>query len=223
MDSFTLGIQEKLTGLANPGKAAEMSAYLKNQFSFLGIKMLERRLALKEYVKQHAIKDEHELEEVTRELWNLPEREYQYCAIELLAYYKKLWQESIINCMEYCITNRSWWDTVDFIATECLGPYFKMHPKHILRITKQWNQSTNMWLQRSSLLFQKNYKKDTDTKLLSEYILNLTSSKEFFIQKAIGWMLREYGKTDAAWVVNFVNKNELAPLSKREAIKHLLK
>jgi 3-methyladenine DNA glycosylase AlkD len=125
--------------------------------------------------------------------------------------------------MEYCITNRSWWDTVDFIATECLGPYFKMYPKHILRITKQWNQSTNMWLQRSSLLFQKNYKKDTDTKLLSEYILNLTSSKEFFIQKAIGWMLREYGKTDAAWVVNFVNKNELAPLSKREAIKHLLK
>jgi 3-methyladenine DNA glycosylase AlkD len=221
MDSFTLGIQEKLTGLANPGKAAEMSAYMKNQFSFLGIKMPERRLAFKEYVKQHAIKDENELEEVTRELWNLPEREYQYCAIELLAYYKKLWQESIINCMEYCITNKSWWEAVDFIAAECLGPYFKMYPNQISKITSQWNKSSNIWLQRSSLLFQKNYKKETDAELLSRYILNLRSSKEFFIQKAIGWMLREYAKTDAGWVVDFVNNNELAPLSKREAMKHL--
>jgi 3-methyladenine DNA glycosylase AlkD len=110
---------------------------------------------------------------------------------------------------------------VDFIATECLGPYFKMYPNQISKITSQWNKSSNIWLQRSSLLFQKNYKKETDAELLSRYILNLRSSKEFFIQKAIGWMLREYAKTDAGWVVDFVNNNELAPLSKREAMKHL--
>jgi 3-methyladenine DNA glycosylase AlkD len=77
-----------------------------------------------------------------------------------------------------------------------------------------------MWLQRSSLLFQKNYKKDTDTKLLKEYILQLAPSKEFFIQKAIGWILREYAKTNPQWVQAFTNENTLAPLSKREALKH---
>jgi 3-methyladenine DNA glycosylase AlkD len=78
-----------------------------------------------------------------------------------------------------------------------------------------------MWLQRCSLLFQKKYKKATDVKLLGKYILHLSGSKEFFIRKAIGWMLREYAKTDPAWVKKFVDTHELSPLSKKEALKHL--
>ena len=70
-------------------------------------------------------------------------------------------------------------------------------------------------------MFQKSYKKDTDTELLSKYILNCNKSKEFFIQKAIGWSLREYAKTNPSWVKEFVNNNTLAPLSKREALKHI--
>ncbi len=78
-----------------------------------------------------------------------------------------------------------------------------------------------MWLQRSSIMFQKAYKKDTDTALLSRYILNLKDSKEFFIQKAIGWALREYAKTNAGWVQKFVKQNQLPALSEREALKRI--
>ena len=77
-----------------------------------------------------------------------------------------------------------------------------------------------MWLQRSGLLFQKKYKQATDNKLLAKYIQHLSSSNEFFIRKAIGWILREYAKTNAEWVKNFVETNSLSPLSKREALKH---
>ncbi len=81
--------------------------------------------------------------------------------------------------------------------------------------------SGNMWLQRTALLFQLKYKKATDTKLLTDYILKLQGSKEFFINKAIGWILREYSKTESDWVIEFVKKHQLAPLSHKEALKWL--
>lgn len=218
---FTQGTIENLQPLANSANASSMKAYLKNQFEFLGIKMQERRKVFKEYLKANKIATIEDVETVVSEFWQLEEREYQYCAIELLAAFKKLWNREIITLFEYCITHKSWWDTVDFIAAECLGPYFKKFPDQIPSVTGRWNNSANMWLQRSSLLFQKAYKTETDVELLSKYILNLAASKEFFIQKAIGWMLREYAKTNPDWVKNFVSDNALAPLSKREAMKHL--
>jgi len=219
MQHFTLGLIEALTFIADKEKAVDMKAYMKNQFEFAGITMPVRRLALKDYIKNY--KDEYNIEEVTRELWDLPEREYQYCAIEILADNKKNWQQQIIALIEDCIITKSWWDTIDFIAPELLRPYFKKYPAAINSITKRWNESSNIWLQRSSLLFQKSYKKETDVNLLSAYIINLSTSKEFFVQKAIGWILREYAKTNPEWVEAFVMQNPLPPLSKREALKLL--
>lgn len=211
----------ELTRSANAENAVAMKAYMKNQFEFLGIPTPERRIIFKDHVKHSVIKSEHQLEVIIKELWMLPEREFQYCAMEILLYYKKLWQQQIIELIEYLLTNKSWWDTVDFLAYDCAGNYFKMFTGKIKTITGRWNRSENFWLQRTSLLFQKSYKEDTDTTLLSDYILHLASSKEFFIQKAIGWILREYAKTNPEWVKDFVSKNKLAPLSQREAMKHL--
>ncbi len=138
-----------------------------------------------------------------------------------MAFHKKLWQASIIHLFEFCIINKSWWDTVDFLASECTGRYFLLFPEQIIPKTGKWNLSNNIWLQRSSLLFQKAYKKATDTQLLSAYTLHLSASKEFFVQKAIGWILREYARTNPTWVIEFVNTHTLPALSKREAMKHL--
>jgi len=112
-------------------------------------------------------------------------------------------------------------ETVDVLNTEGCGPYFLKFPEEIAVITGRWNRSENIWLNRSSLLFQKTYKQHLDNKLLSEYILYLAGSSEFFIQKGIGWMLREYGKTNPNWVKEFTRKNKIAPLSNREALKNL--
>jgi 3-methyladenine DNA glycosylase AlkD len=214
-------LSQQLQTVANADKAAGAKAYMKNHFEFLGIGMPERRRICKAWIKETVLKDTTDLENLAKALWQMAEREYQYCAIELLAYHKKLWNENIISLFEYCITHKSWWDTVDFIATECLGPYFQMFPMHTASDTCRWNESDNMWLQRSSLLFQKNYKKNTDTALLSKYINHLSHSKEFFICKAIGWALREYAKTYPQWVAEFVRTHSRSPLSQREALKHI--
>ena len=221
MHSFIEPLASQLKSLADREKAFFMKAYMKDQFDFFGIQTRERRRVCKNYMKQNAVKDEKELTAIVKELWRLSEREFQYFGIELLSFHKRIWNRGIIQLFEYCITNKSWWDTVDFIAADCTGPYFKIFPEQVIPVTGRWNSSTTIWLQRSSLLFQKSYKKETDTNLLSAYILNLSSSKEFFVQKAIGWILREYAKTNADWVKKFVTENTLAPLSKREAMKHL--
>lgn len=157
---------------------------------------------------------------IIKEMWSL-ERELQYCAVELAVLYKNQWQEDFINTIEACIISKSWWDTVDHIASEWAGTYFKLFPGKIKNVTGKWNQSGNIWLQRTSIIFQKKYREKTDTGLLSKYIMNCAASNEFFIQKAIGWALREYARTDAGWVKQFVDATPLKPLSRREALKHI--
>lgn len=205
----------------NIENALGMKAYMLNQFEFYGIKTPLRDNIVKAFLKEHSVKHHNELEKVIKALWNLEKRELQYAAIDVFTAHQSIWTLNSIKLIQYCITHKSWWETVDGIASDWLGLYFRLFPELTVSTTKAWNQSTNIWLQRSSILFQKAAKKNTDTKLLSTYILNLSGSKEFFIQKAIGWALREYSKTNPDWVLKFVQSYELAPLSKREALKRI--
>ena len=220
MNNYLLPLEKQFKQHANKTKAEGAKAYLLNQFEFYGIAVAESRKLSKDFIKANVLSSISEVEKIVKEAWQLSQREWQYFAIELLAYYKKQWKLSTIKTIQYCIAHKSWWDTVDAIADAWAGEYFKLFPEQII-ITGLWNRSNNMWLQRSSLLFQKKYKQQTDTKLLAKYIQHLSSSNEFFIRKAIGWILREYAKTHSDWVKQFVDKNQLSSLSKKEALKHL--
>ncbi|MGE5107528.1 MAG: DNA alkylation repair protein [Sphingobacteriales bacterium] len=220
MHNYTKGLITLFKQQGSAEQAAGAKAYMRNQFEFFGLNAPVWRKLFREYSKQHLPPFE-EAELIIKELWNMPQRELQFAAIELLALYKKEWDKKVIALIEFIIKNKSWWDTVDHAASELTGPYFKLFPEQVNKITGKWNQSSNCWLQRSSIMFQKNYKKTTDTELLSGYILHLCHSKEFFVQKAIGWALREYSKTDAKWVKAFLKKHKLAPLSEREALKRI--
>ena len=117
------------------------------------------------------------------------------------------------------VTHKSWWDTVDFIAVKLMGAYFITYPDQKKVCISKWLKSNNIWLQRSALLFQLKYKSAIDTQLLSSSINYLLGSKEFFINKAIGWILREYSRTNPIWVMAFVDKTALSNLSKKEALR----
>ncbi|MFN8266178.1 MAG: DNA alkylation repair protein [Chitinophagaceae bacterium] len=213
-------IQTAYEAAADPVKAEGAKAYMLNQFDFFGLKAEVWRSLLKQKFKEQ-LPPYKEVEQIVKQCFRHPLREMQYTAVELLAKYEKEWNEEVIELIEYMITNKSWWDSVDHAISKLAAVYFKRFPKQIKPVSKKWNSGDNIWLQRSSILFQLKYKKETDTKLLSDYIIKLASSKEFFVQKAIGWALREYAKTDPSWVHQFVKENKLAPLSKREALKHI--
>ncbi len=129
--------------------------------------------------------------------------------------------KKFIRLIEFMVTHKSWWDTIDYIAAWHAGKYFQNYPKEILPVTERWMKSSNFWLQRSALLFQLKYKSNTNFDLLTNYILRLKGEKEFFIRKAIGWVLREYSKTDSEKIKGFVASNDISNLSKTEALKWL--
>ncbi|MFM2225157.1 MAG: hypothetical protein RJA07_1359 [Bacteroidota bacterium] len=220
ISSFVTDLTSIFKDVADEKLAESQKAYLKNRFEFFGMKMAERRIIFKEFLKEN-FPPQNKIEILAKELFAQPQREFHYCAIELLIANKKNWQPEMIDLFEFMVINNSWWDTVDFISAHLVAPYFKKFNQEKNKITKRWNQSNNMWLQRVSIIFQNKYKTETDEKLLTEYILSHTKSKEFFIQKAIGWALREYAYTNSDFVIDFVQTNDLANLSKREAIKNI--
>lgn len=215
-------LEKRFTEASNPVQAVAMKAYMKNQFEFLGIKAAERQLIVKEVCKMFPIKDWETADALKFYLWDREEREYQYAYIQMLRSCTGIWPEKAHKLFEETVLHKSWWDTVDYINADLIGPFFIKYPENMLSITDDWNKSTNMWLQRTSIIFQLKYKKDTNLRMLSEYIWHTKESKEFFVRKAIGWALREYGKTNPGWVTEFCEKYELSPLSKREALRIIL-
>lgn len=199
--------------------AAQQKAYMRDQFEYYGLKTEVRRQLQKPFLVVKYLPEKKELASIVKTLWEKPQREYHYFAQELVFKYIKKIEKSDIHLFEYMVTHKSWWDTVDFIATKLIGAYFKKHPEQRVTILKKWIVSNNIWLQRSAIIFQLKYKTDLDTELLAKTINSLIGTKEFFINKAIGWMLREYSRTDSYWVIEFAQKTTLSNLSNKEALR----
>lgn len=197
-----------------------MAKYLKDQFQCLGIKRPERSAIQKEFMKQW--KKEKIIDwEFIDFLWELPEREFQYLAIDLLIALKNEFQDIDIKKVESLIIRKSWWDTVDILASKVVGAMCTKYPQLIDQSIMGWSESDNIWLVRTSILFQLKYKEVTDANLLGRIIESNQGLDEFFINKAIGWALREYSKTNPQWVRVFIETHPLHSLTIREGSKYL--
>jgi len=208
---------------ADPGKAAQMNAYMKGRFEYLGLPTPLRRELTKQFFKENGLPGLQEVIPLVESCWEMPHREYKYFALELLVKMKKQLGHDAIYLYEKLIPDQGWWDTVDLIAPTLVGYHLLQYPGERAAYVNKWINSGNIWLQRSAILFQLKYRSGTDTRLLTSVILRLKDSKEFFIRKAIGWILREYSKTDPDFVVRFVQSQDLSGLSHREALKRIMR
>jgi len=209
---------------ANAANASAMKAYMKNHFEFYGIKATLRRELLKKILVSHKEYVANNPKKIAQELYHLPYRELHLCAMEIYEkQMRKKYQASDIDTIEFLITKNSWWDTVDYIAKNILGHYLLMYPEATEKVLSKFTKSDDMWLNRSSIIYQLGYKTGTNQVVLFQQCTHFKESKEFFIQKAIGWALREYAKTNPKEVLNFVNSTQLKPLSHREAIRSITK
>lgn len=220
-DPYLQTIVKSFTAHANPANAEPMQRYMRDQFPFLGIKTPKRRALFKQFLAENGLPAVDKLDEIVLALWALPQREYHYLAVGLLDKMQKKLPPACAQLMEQLITTKSWWDTVDTLAGRIVGKHFQRFPDSQAQFLPGWRQSDNFWLRRTAILFQLHYKTKTDVDLLFDIIRENLGSTEFFINKAIGWALREYSKTDKTTVLTFVNHTELAPLSHREALKWL--
>lgn len=219
MIDFLQTLELEFEANSNPQIAAGQKAYMRNQFEFYGIKSPKRREIQRPFLVKSYLPPKDELEQIVKTLWQKPQREYQFFAQELVSKYARRFDKNDIALLEYMVTNKSWWDTVDFIAVKLIGPYFDQYPGQLDIYLKKWLASNNIWLQRCCLLYQLKSKDKMGTKRLEHMIQKLLGSEEFFINKAIGWVLREYSRTSPKWVKDFVANNDLAGLSRREALR----
>lgn len=189
---------------ADPKQAGPMKRYMRDQFEYLGLKVWQMSALLKRHIEAHGLPALADLDEILRDLWGLPQREFEYAANGLLARFEDRLPAGFIRTLEYLLVTRSWWDTVDTIAIGTVGLHFQRYPKVKARYLAKWRRSNNFWLRRTCILFQLNYKKETDFPLMRAIIRENLGSKEFFINKAIGWALRQYTRVDPQGVRQFV-------------------
>lgn len=200
-------------------QAEKMAKYMQNRFRFWGIAKPELTAIIKPYIA--ATKRDAIDWDAIFCLWDIEYREAQYVALEYLKAHKKQLQTSDFDNIKKLIVTKSWWDTVDSLD-EFVGLLVQQNAK-LADTVLTWSLADNILLRRVSIDYQLKFKEKTDTSLLSEAIRNNFGSDDFFINKAIGWSLREYSKTDAKWVNDFVcgYRDKLNKLSVKEAVKYL--
>ena len=221
--SFINELETAFQKNSNPEDTFAMAKYMRNHFQFFGIRTENRRRLFKTIWKENQEEVSNNQREISLVLYSKSQRELQYCAIEILAkQLKGNYQKEDIHLIEKFIVTNSWWDSVDTIAKNILGQYLLEHPLETTKVITRFSNSDNMWLNRSAILFQLGYKQKTNFDLLQLECEKHKNSNEFFIQKAIGWALREYAKANPEAVKNFVAHTNLKPLIKKEALKNIL-
>ena len=207
---------------ASPEDAQKMKQYMRNQYAFLGIRAPQRKLLLKRYLTDNDLPAGEELKALTTALWQNPYREMQHLAMDILEKSIRKADLSFVSYFEKLVLSKSWWDTVDWLATRT-GVILLKYPDEIPAYAEKWIASDNIWWQRLAILFQLKYKSKTNERLLFDLILARMDSKEFFVQKASGWALREYSKTQPQSVIAFIEAYPLSRLTKTEGMKWINK
>ena len=199
-----------------------MAAYMRNQFPFLGLPRPIRRDLDRHINEGQSRPNEQQMADVAKRCWKLREREYQYFGCDYLQMNVRLASGALLADVKSLVATKSWWDTVDTLASRVVGPLV-LHQPGLANSMDNWVRSQNLWIARTAIIHQLTFGESTDQARLFDYCLLRAGDKDFFIRKAIGWALRQYSKTDAVAVRKFVRQNNqrLSPLSVREALKWL--
>jgi 3-methyladenine DNA glycosylase AlkD len=203
----------------NPARAAAAAAYMRNQFAFLGIPVpLITTISREVTADWPPPSGDSELATVALACWELPEREYQYFGVWYTRRFVRRAGPGLMPVLELLVTSRSWWDTVDGLATGVAGPLVAAHPE-LVRVMDRWIESESIWLARVAILHQERWRERTDVDRLFRYCRRRAADREFFVRKAIGWALRSYAKVAPEAVADFLGAHggELSGLSRREA------
>ena len=200
--------------------AIPMEKYMRNKFRFLGIKTPERRKLAKKLFKNIDKNTEIDWDFVFK-CWENDFREMQYLALDYIKILQKTLLLKDITDLKKLIVSKSWWDTIDNI--DLIIGQMALEFEEIDEILLEWSISENIWLRRIAIDHQLLRKENTKTEVLEKILTNNFWSDEFFINKAIGWALRDFSKTNPVWVKNFLEKysSKMSSLSIKEASKYL--
>jgi len=207
--------------MRNRTRAIGAQHYMKDVAPFLGVQTPDRRNLVKKIAKAMTIPSSAELGNTARALWKLDEREYQYAANDLISIHVAVADEKFLqDHVEFLITHKSWWDTVDGLGSVAVSPLSDKYGCE--KLIEKWNRSSNIWLNRAAIQHQRGRKYEADNKLILRYCHDHCESTEFFIVKAIGWALRDMARVSPREVRDFLKDHpNLGRVAVREAERGL--
>ena len=224
-EALAHAIRESLAAQANPERAAGQRAYMRSRLPYHGLTMPEVRTTMAALCRQYRLPDIGSWQRAILELWDgVTHREQWYAALALArhrSYAPWALEVSTVPLWEHLIRTGAWWDVNDEIAQHLIEPLLAAQPSEMTPILRTWSTDEDPWIRRVSILAQNGRRSGTDTGLLVDCIAGSLGDRDFFSRKAIGWALREYSKTDPAWVQTYVadHADALSPLSAREALR----
>ena len=214
------GLITELEENRNELLAESMSKYMQDKFRFLGVRGATRTEIYKKYFPDARKSKEIDWDFIEN-CWNKEEREFQYVVVYYLKAMQRFLKREDISRLKYLIVTKSWWDTVDLLAKVVGSLVIRIEGYD--QIMLEWSKDSNIWLRRVAILYQLSLKDKVDEQILDKILVNNLGDNEFFINKAIGWALRDYSKFNPEWVREFIKKNKdnMANLSIREANKYI--
>jgi len=230
MPDLVSDLRRRVAEAGDPGRAPQMQAYMKSAMPFRGVASPELRVLCREAIAAHPLEDRTAWQAAVLELYDAARyREERYAALAVAGHhrYRVHRDPASLEMYRHLVVTGAWWDLVDTIATRHVGDVLARFRPEVAPLLRTWAEDDDLWLRRTAVLAQLKHKEQTDTDLLREVLeANLEESRhgrEFFVRKALGWALREYARTDPAWVRAFVrgHEDELSGLTRREALKHL--
>ncbi len=228
--TYVGAVRAALAGTGDPERAAQQQAYMKSDLPYVGLGAPALKALLRPLLVEHRFVDRAQWEAAVLELWEDAEhREEWYAAIALLRHrsYRAWLDPDLLPLLEQLVRTGAWWDVVDEVAAHPVGQVLLDHRAAATPVIDRWSvDPDSLWVRRTAMLAQLRHREQTDTALLGRVLVaNLDDTaygREFFVRKALGWALRQYARTDAAWVLTFVSTHadRLSGLSRREALKH---
>lgn len=218
---FVKALSPALTAIGDRKRAIGAQMYMKDIAPFIGVATPERRALVKKIAKGMKVPTSDELGATARKLWKLDEREFQYCANDLIQIHWMVADKNFLaDHVEDLLISKPWWDTVDGLGFVAISPMTDKYGCE--KLIEKWNESSKMWLNRAAIQHQRGRKHETDVELILRYCDDHSDSKEFFIVKAIGWALRDISKIDPRAVRGFLKTHpDLGRVAVREAERGL--
>lgn len=223
-------LRRRIAEAGDPERAPQMQAYMKSTLPYRGVSSVPLGAITREVVPAYPLPDRAAWEAAVLELWDhAAYREERYAALAVAGHrlYRGYRDPAALELYRHLVVTGAWWDLVDTIASHHVREILERYPDQVTPVLERWAVDDHLWLRRTAMLSQLGRKAATDVDLLRFALeQNLEGSphgREFFVRKAVGWALRDYARTDPAWVRAFVAEHEdrLSGLSRREALKHL--
>ncbi len=221
-------IRRAIAAAGDPDRAQQQQAYMRSSMPYRGVTAPQLRAVLRPLLDDSAagLATRETWVDTVLELWDhATHREERYAATALTGHRRyRPWQDAAaLDLYRHQVVTGAWWDHVDEIASQRVGPILRADPTAVAPVLRRWAGDDDLWVRRAAILSQLASGSELDVDLLRDCIEPSLEDTDFFARKAIGWALRQHARTDPAWVREHVEAlgDRLSPLSRREALKHL--